>query len=219
MKTVRPRLFAAALALAAIATTAVAAPQASAAPAPRTPAKVVYLTFDDGPSRHTPAVLDVLKKHEAKGTFFMVGSAARANPTVVRRVKAEGHAVGNHTFTHPWLTKRSAQAIRTELRRTDAVIGRTTCMRPPGGFVSPTVRQVAKTEGKQVILWSVDPADWRRPGVQSITNGVLRAARPGSVVLMHDGGGDRTQSVQALDRVLTRLSAQGYRFETLPACR
>lgn len=186
----------------------------------RRSSKVVYLTFDDGPSaQYTPQVLRVLKKHHAKATFFMIGTNARSNPALVRRVRAEGHAVGNHTWSHPWLTRLSSSQVRSQIQRTDKVIGRTRCVRPPGGFVSPGVRRTIAGTGKKVAMWTVDPRDWARPGQASIQRTILANTRSGSIVLMHDGGGPRAQSVAALDVVLSRLKARGYRFETLPACR
>lgn len=182
--------------------------------------KVVYLTFDDGPDpRFTPQVLRVLRQYRARATFFMIGSKARNASALVRRVKAEGHAVANHTYTHPWLTRRSPAAIRAEIRRTDAVLGRTRCLRPPGGFVNRTVRSVVASEGKRLTMWTVDPADWSRPGAKAIEQRVVSKTRPGSVVVMHDGGGQRQQTVAALPNLLRRLAAQGYRFDSLPACR
>lgn len=186
---------------------------------PQRPAKVVYLTFDDGPSRYTPQVLRVLSKHRARATFFMIGTQAAADPAMVRRVRAHGHTLGNHTYSHPWLTRISSAAVASQLRRTDAVLGHTTCLRPPGGFVNASVRRVARAQGKATVLWDVDPQDWRRPGVAAITRTITRQARPGAVILLHDGGGERSQSVAALDRALTTLRARGYRFAPLPACR
>lgn len=201
-------------------TTAAGRSVSAKASRPRAHKKVVYLTFDDGPNRrYTPAVLAELKRHNAKATFFMIGSQARANPSLVRQVRAQGHAIGNHTDTHPWLTRLSPGAIGSQLRRADATLGRTRCMRPPGGFVNGSVRSVAKAGGKQVVMWTVDPADWARPGTARISGTILRNTRPGSIILMHDGGGPRDQSVAALRTVLPRLKAQGYRFETLPSCR
>lgn len=182
--------------------------------------KVAYLTFDDGPNaRFTPQVLSLLKQYNAKATFFMIGSSAKANPALVRRVRAQGHAIGNHTYSHPWLNKLSAAGIRSQLTRTDAVIGRTTCMRPPGGFVNNTVRKVARSQGKSVVMWSVDTRDWARPGAGVVSRNALRPARNGSVILMHDGGGPRQQTIAGLRTVLKTMTAQGYRFEKLPACR
>lgn len=182
--------------------------------------KVAYLTFDDGPNRtYTPQVLGLLRKHHAKATFFMIGSSAKANPALVRQVRAEGHAIGNHTFSHPWLHRLSRAGVAGQLRSTDAVLGHTTCMRPPGGFVNSGVTSVSRGLGKSVVLWSVDTSDWSRPGAARINASLVRGARPGAILLMHDGGGPRAQTVAALGRALTSLSARGYRFETLPMCR
>ncbi len=182
--------------------------------------KVVYLTFDDGPDRrYTPAILSILAKHKARATFFMIGSQAKANPALVRQVRAQGHTIGNHTYSHPWLTKVSAARVAAELRSTDAVLGRTTCMRPPGGFVNGTVRTVAAAANKRVVMWGIDTSDWSRPGAARIAGSVMRGSQAGSIVLMHDGGGPRAQTVSALPNVLSQLSRKGYRFEPLPMCR
>lgn len=182
--------------------------------------KVVYLTFDDGPDpRYTPAILSTLARYKAGATFFMIGRSAKAHPALVRQVRAQGHTIGNHTFSHPWLTKKSAATVAAELRSTDAVLGRTTCMRPPGGFVNGTVRSVAAGQHKKVIMWGVDTSDWSRPGTGRIVNSVMRGSKAGTIVLMHDGGGPRTQTVSALSTVLGQLSRKGYRFEPLPMCR
>lgn len=189
-------------------------------PQTRRSGKVVYLTFDDGPNRvTTPQVLTLLQRYNAKATFFMVGNQAEGKTALVQQVRAAGHAVGNHTYSHPSLTKLATPQIRQELRRTDALIGQTSCMRPPGGATNEAVASAARSEGKHVSMWSVDTVDWRRPGVQAIAAGMLTTTRSGSVVLMHDGGGPRAQTVQALATVLPRWAAQGYRFETLPSCR
>ncbi len=201
------------------------APARQAAPAARGSrapggGKVVYLTFDDGPNRsYTPQVLRLLSRYNAKATFFMIGREAKANPALVARVRAGGHAIGNHTSPHPWLPRGSSQAIRSQLRSTDRVLGRTTCMRPPGGFADRRVRAVVASEGKNLIMWGVDPQDWRAPGAMAISHRVLKSVSNKSVVLMHDGGGNRSQTVRALGVILPRLAAQGYRFETLPPCR
>lgn len=182
--------------------------------------KVIYLTFDDGPSRvTTPQVLALLKKYDAKATFFMVGGQAAGKAAMVRQVRAAGHAVGNHTYSHPNLTKLTSRQISRELHRTDALVGRTRCMRPPGGATNVAVASVALSEGKRVILWNVDTVDWRRPGANAIVARTLKTTRSGSIVLMHDGGGPREQTVQALKAVLPRLASQGYRFASLPSCR
>ncbi|SNV18064.1 Probable polysaccharide deacetylase pdaA precursor [Dermatophilus congolensis] len=205
------------------ATTSAAAAKPVAKPSSKTKknSKVVYLTFDDGPSpKYTPQVLNLLKQHNAKATFFVLGGNAKNNPSLIKQIRAGGHAIGNHTYTHPWLTKIAPNRIANELTSTDAAIGsRTSCMRPPGGFVNQTVRNAVAKQGKKVVMWTVDASDWSRPGVNTIVNRVMKNTRNGSIVLMHDGGGPRSQSVAALGQVLPKLAKAGYRFETLPQCR
>ncbi len=182
--------------------------------------KVVYLTFDDGPHPvYTPQILWLLEKYDAKATFFMVGSAAKTNPKVAREVRRSPHSIGNHTYSHPWLTKVTSAEVRRQLRATDALLGQTRCMRPPGGFVNSTVRKAVAAEGKSLVMWNVDTRDWARPGAAAIARTAIDEAGPGRTILMHDGGGDRSQTVRALAQVLRTLRADGYRFETLPACR
>lgn len=183
------------------------------------PAGTVYLTFDDGPSAgYTPQVLDLLAQYHAQATFFMIGSQAQAQPGLVARVRAAGHVIGNHTYSHPWLTTLATPAIGTQISSTSAVLGGTKCLRPPGGYVDARVRSVAAGLGQNVVLWTVDPQDWSRPGTAAITNTVLAKTRAGSIVLMHDGGGDRSQSVAALRTILATLAARGYGFQALPQC-
>ncbi|WP_374927782.1 polysaccharide deacetylase family protein [Kytococcus sedentarius] len=182
--------------------------------------KVAYLTFDDGPDpRWTPRVAQVLRKHHVKGTFFVVGNAAQRNPKVLRSLLAQGHVVANHSFSHPVLTRQSPAAVRQQLQRTDRAIGGSRCYRPPYGAVNRTVDTVAGSLGiRYSVLWNVDSNDWRRPGVRTITNTVVRTTRPGSIILMHDGGGNRSQTVAALDQSITRLKKQGYTFKVLSQC-
>ena len=181
--------------------------------------RVVYLTFDDGPSRHTPAVLELLARAHAKATFFVVGSHAAANAAGLRAIQAGGHKIGNHTWSHPQLTRLSPNEIRSEIARTDAAVGfSATCVRPPYGATNGTVAATIAAVGKRSVLWSVDSLDWTQPGAEQIADTIVSQVRPGSIVLMHDGGGDRQQSVAALAIVLDSLAAQGYSFRSLPSC-
>lgn len=181
---------------------------------------IAYLTFDDGPdATWTPRVLALLTRYQAQATFFVVGEEATRFPRQLAAVRAAGHAVGNHTYTHPWLTKLKAAQVAAELARTDAVIGGSRCVRPPGGFVNASVGAVIARSHKVTQLWDIDTRDWARPGVPAIVAATTAHLRPGVTVLMHDGGGDRTQSVQALAAVLPALAAKGYVFRSLPACR
>jgi len=186
--------------------------------------KVIYLTFDDGPSQYTPQMLDLLKGYNAKATFFVVGNQMRTREKFVRRATAEGHAIGNHSWNHANYTRlrnsqTTYQLVRTNRALRAAGAPRPTCMRPPYGAYNTDVRQIAAQQQQRLVQWSLDTNDWRRPGAASIARRVIAGARNGSIVLMHDGGGNRTQTVAATRAILRTLSRQGYRFEALPACR
>ena len=185
------------------------------------PAKYVVLTFDDGPdAEYTSKVLDILAQYGAKATFFEVGQNVRKHPELTKRIHESGHSVQNHTWTHADLRKLGAAAFRQQVMSTDlairAQIGSTpACLRPPYGGVNPTVRQRAKALGKDLVVWTVDSRDWTKPGTTAIVQRVLKNVHSGSVILMHDGGGNRAQTVAALPTILKTLKAQGYGFRTL----
>jgi peptidoglycan/xylan/chitin deacetylase (PgdA/CDA1 family) len=194
---------------------------ARAASAARPAAKYVYLTFDDGPNPpYTNQVLDLLAEYHARATFFEIGENVAKNPATTRRVHQRGQSVQNHTWSHPDLRKVSSKVFRAQVLDTDRVIraqtGVTpTCLRPPYGAVDATVRSRAAALHKSIKLWTVDPRDWSRPGTSTIVHRVLDNVRPGSVVLMHDGGGIRNQTVAALRQILRTLKARGYSFRQL----
>jgi peptidoglycan/xylan/chitin deacetylase (PgdA/CDA1 family) len=179
------------------------------------------LTFDDGPSRTwTPRILDLLRRYDARATFFVVGSAVAAEPSLTRRIAREGHTIGNHTYNHADLTRLSAAGFRAEVSLAQAAIERvagttTRLLRPPYGAVNASTRTLAAQAGYKLVLWDVDPQDWRRPGSGSIAARILRDTRPGSLILLHDGGGDRSQTLAALEQVLATLSARGYTFAAM----
>jgi peptidoglycan-N-acetylglucosamine deacetylase len=206
--------------------------QAAAAPAPASPApappgpgaaRVVYLTFDDGPTpAWTPRVLELLARYRAQATFFVVGGNAAAHPELVRQAYAAGHGVGNHTWTHRRLTRLGGGALEAEVGATSAAIHRATgapvrCLRPPYATVDAASAARARALGLRLVMWDVDSGDWRRPGTGVIADRILGRVRSGDVVLLHDGGGDRSQTVAALQQVLASLSARGFRFS--PLCR
>ncbi|MGW4892734.1 polysaccharide deacetylase family protein [Kitasatospora sp. NPDC004240] len=182
-------------------------------------APVVALTFDDGPHPvHTPQVLDVLRRLDAPAAFFCVGLHALAHPGLVRRIVDEGHTLGNHTWSHAYLPELGPAALRRQLDLTGEVLadaagtGLPTLLRPPyGGRSAGTLERIAEL-GLTTVLWDVETDDWARPGPEVIAERVMRQVRPGSVVLMHDGGGDRSQTVAALPPVIARLRAEGYRL-------
>lgn len=189
---------------------------------PEVDGQVVYLTFDDGPHpTYTPQVLDLLARFEAKATFFNVGQQVAANPALVKRMVSEGHKVENHTWSHVDLRKVGEEQFASEVDATskaivDAGAPKVGCLRPPYGAKNQDVETRADAEGLKLVLWNVDPQDWSRPGVDAIVSNVLGATKPGSIVLMHDGGGNRTQTVAALEQILTSLSSSGYTFAVLP---
>ncbi|MFD3404121.1 polysaccharide deacetylase family protein [Kribbella sp. NPDC058693] len=198
-----------------------AAPAAAAPTKTPLPTKYVVLTFDDGPDiEYTPQVLDILAKYDAKATFFEIGQNVQKHPELTKRIHAAGHSVENHTWNHADLRKLSATAFRQQVMSTDqairAQIGSTPgCLRPPYGGVSATVRQRATALGKDLVVWTVDSRDWTKPGTAAIVQRVVKNVHSGSVILMHDGGGNRSQTVAALPTILKTLKAQGYGFRTL----
>jgi peptidoglycan/xylan/chitin deacetylase (PgdA/CDA1 family) len=178
----------------------------------------VALTFDDGPHPdNTPAVLSVLRKHKVQATFFVIGENAAAFPHLVHAIAADGHVVGNHSYTHPQLTRLSVGRVKDELGRTSDVIDRILgsppqwCRAPYGDWDAASLAMCAKLQ-MEPLGWSIDTLDWARPGVTSIENAVTRDIRPGSIILQHDGGGDRSQTVRAVTDYLPRLLDDGYRF-------
>jgi peptidoglycan-N-acetylglucosamine deacetylase len=177
----------------------------------------VALTFDDGPAPSTLAVLRVLRRDGARGTFFEIGRQVAGEAAVARDVLRAGEELGNHTWSHPVLT---ASNTRAQLGRTQAAIaaaaGFTPClMRPPYGIAAPEVVATARRMGMLTVQWDVDPKDWARPGAQVIAARVLGAVHPGAIVELHDGGGDRSQTVQALETIVPALRARGYRLVTV----
>jgi peptidoglycan-N-acetylglucosamine deacetylase len=182
--------------------------------------KGIALTIDDGPNPvYTPQILRLLEKYRVTASFSMIGLEVDTYPSVAREVAAAGHVIANHTWSHPDMAYLYPVAVADQMSRaTDAihrVTGRVpTLFRAPYGAWSPAVlRQCVKT-GMTPLDWSVDPRDWSRPGVGSIVSNIMGNTRTGSIILEHDGGGDRSQTVAALKIVLPRLLAAGYHFHT-----
>jgi peptidoglycan/xylan/chitin deacetylase (PgdA/CDA1 family) len=169
----------------------------------------MVLTFDDGPGDQTAEVLDVLGEHGWRATFFLVGSQVARGAHLVGRIIAEGHTVGNHSWDHARLTDLEPAEIASQLRRTTAAIESVTgvrpeVFRPPYGDRDERVDRIAAELGMRTVLWDVDPEDWSRPGVEAIA-AAIRGAGPRDVVLLHDGRGDRGQTVAALRLALAGL--------------
>jgi peptidoglycan/xylan/chitin deacetylase (PgdA/CDA1 family) len=182
--------------------------------------KGIALTIDDGPNPvYTPQILRLLAKYRVTASFSMIGLEVDTCPGVAREVAAAGHVIANHTWSHPDMAYLSPVAVADQMNRaTDAihhVTGRVpTLFRAPYGAWSPAVLQRCAKTGMTPLDWSVDPRDWSRPGVASIVSNIMGNTRTGSIILEHDGGGDRSQTVAALKIVLPRLLAAGYHFHT-----
>ena len=192
-------------------------------PTPNAPLPIA-LTFDDGPWPHsTEQILAVLAQRRAPATFFVVGRQVQRYPELVRRELAAGMTIGTHSYSHPQPFDRlAARRIRQEItrgRRTLEPLGvQPVGFRPPGGAASATVVTAAERLGYRTVLWTVDPGDWQ-PGVAAdqLVQRVLAAARPGAIVLLHDGGGDRSATVAALPAIIDGLRRLGLTLTALPA--
>ena len=179
--------------------------------------RCLALTFDDGPSEYTAPLLDVLAQEEVKATFFCVGSQVQQYPGLVRRIAAEGHLIGTHSFSHRNLLGCLPAASRREIiggaKALESVLGSySPWFRPPYGMRYPWTLLQARQAGLTSVLWSNCPRDWLRPGAKVIARRVVETAKPGDIILLHDGGGDRSQTVLAVRMLVRCLKSQGYRF-------
>jgi peptidoglycan/xylan/chitin deacetylase (PgdA/CDA1 family) len=177
------------------------------------------MTFDDGPRPGTTTqLLDILKERNIKATFFMIGPNVVAHPEIAQRVLTEGHEIGNHSWTHPQLSKLSDKRVTEEITKTQEAIKNAcgftpTLMRPPYGAITKRQREwIERQFGLSVILWSVDTNDWRRPGSSVISQRIIQGAQPGAIILQHD---IHQQTVDAMPAALDGLLAKGYKFVTV----
>jgi peptidoglycan/xylan/chitin deacetylase (PgdA/CDA1 family) len=183
--------------------------------------KVVALTFDDGPwPKQTEQILSILKANGVRATFFELGSQVRRNPQISRAVVAAGSVVANHSWNHPFMTRMRAPQVRRQIADTAAVIKSATgkaptLFRPPYGAINNTVWAQAKANRESVVLWDVDTLDWTKPGPAKILSNAENEMGRASIVLMHDGGGDRSQTIAALPKLIQWLKGQGYTFLTV----
>jgi peptidoglycan/xylan/chitin deacetylase (PgdA/CDA1 family) len=180
----------------------------------------VAIGFDDGPAPDTSQFVTMLERSHAQATFFMIGEQVDASyrATLLRELR-DGDVLGDHTFTHPDLV--TSGEVSAELQKTIAVIrsltGYTPCVfRPPYGDYDQSVIQTARSLGLATVLWNVDPSDYTQPGTSTIVARVLEQVRPGSIIISHDGGGPRGQTLAAYPTIIARLRAQGYRIVTIP---
>lgn len=182
----------------------------------------MVLTFDDGPDpRYTPDILRVLRKHEVRAMFFVCGEMVDKNPDLVRQMADEGHVVGNHTWSHPMLPSLSRTAVRAQIERTSDAVEKACGERPqwfraPYGAWNRAAFRIGADLGMEPLAWTLDTLDWRAPAASVITRRVREGAGPGVVVLSHDAGGNRSQSVKALRTYLPALLEEGYRI-TVPS--
>ena len=188
--------------------------------------KQLALTYDDGPNDpHTLRLLEVLAEHNVRATFFLIGRYVQQRPDIVREVVKAGHVIGNHTFTHPLLTFKTAAEVRIELSDCrsaiqDAVGEHSNLFRPPFGGRRPAVLRIARQLGLEPIMWNVTGYDWDAPPAVVIEKKVSSRMRGGDVILLHDGGhkqmgADRSQTVLATDHLITRYKSEGYDFMTI----
>jgi peptidoglycan/xylan/chitin deacetylase (PgdA/CDA1 family) len=179
----------------------------------------IAMTFDDGPSATlTPKLLDILAAHQIKATFFVIGENVAEHPEIVARAAREGHEIGNHSWSHPNFAKMSDDGVRSQLQRTNDAIksatgSRPTLLRPPyGSITAREERWIHDQFGYQIILWDVDPYDWKRPGPSVVRNRILKETRPGSIVLSHD---IHPGTIEAMPSTFDALEAKGFKFVTI----
>jgi peptidoglycan-N-acetylglucosamine deacetylase len=189
--------------------------------------KRLALTFDDGPNDpHTLRIIDVLSKHDVRATFFLIGRFVKQRPDIVRALAQAGHVIGNHTFSHPNLIFASAQKTRIELQSctdalTDAIGKHSNLFRPPFGGRRPGSLRIARSLGLEPVMWNVTGGDWKGKPADYVAQKLQAQIRGGDVILLHDGGhtafgADRSQTVNATDRLIAHCKSVGYDFSTIP---
>jgi peptidoglycan/xylan/chitin deacetylase (PgdA/CDA1 family) len=179
----------------------------------------IAMTFDDGPAATlTPKLLDLLAARQIKATFFVIGQNVAEYPEIVARAAREGHEIGNHSWSHPYFARLSDDAVRSQLKRTDEAIMNAAgihprLLRPPYGSITARQKRWIHDEfGYDIILWDVDPFDWKRPGPTVIANRILKNTRAGSIVLSHD---IHPGTIEAMPATLAQLQDKGFRFVTV----
>lgn len=179
----------------------------------------IAMTFDDGPhATNTPKLLEMAAQRHIKLTFFVIGQCVQENPALLQREVAEGHEIGNHTWSHPDLAKLSDDGVRTQLQQTQDIIVKTVgikpkLMRPPYGALTKRQQQWINHDfGYKIILWDVDPLDWKRPGSNIVAQRIIAGARPGSIILSHD---IHPGTIDAMPQVFDTLLAKGFKFVTV----
>ncbi len=183
--------------------------------------RVIALTFDDGPSPYTPQILGVLERMRVPATFFVVGQQLRYFSDALREEIRHGFTIGDHTENHAWLVRLSRSGQVAQIEQEAAAVHRLgaptpSLFRPPYGAYDGSTLQVLRRLRMLMVLWSIDPGDWRLPGVKWIVSSVLSHARPGAIVILHDGGGNRSETVAALPQIIRQLRRRGYQLVSVP---
>lgn len=181
----------------------------------------IALTFDDGPDKsYTNEILDILNEYGIKATFFVIGKNCEENPDILKRIALEGHEIGNHTYSHPRLSKITSNNLEKEILKTEKIVyditGIKTCLfRPPEGVYSDATAKVSDSVGYRAILWSVDTTDWRSPEADKISKSVVENTTSGAIILCHDYIAGKSNTPAALRMFIPQLIQQGYVFVTV----
>ena len=181
----------------------------------------IALTFDDGPDgEYTDEILDILDEYDIKATFFVIGKCCKRYPSTLKRIYDSGHEIGNHTYSHPHLSRTSLSKIKDEIEATDAEVYGITGMhtglfRPPEGFFSDGIGELCEDMGYKTVLWSVDTEDWRGPNKDSIVQAVNEGVYSGAIILCHDHVEGESNTPEALRELIPKLLSQGYVFVTV----
>jgi len=183
--------------------------------------RLMALTFDDGPSPYTPTIVRILVRMHVPATFFVVGQQLSVFPSALRDEISHGFEIGDHTQNHAWLARLTAAGQYAQVH--DAALGierlggfAPRLFRPPYGIYNASTLALLHRLHMLMVMWSIDPGDWRRPGAQAILSSVLSNSKPGAIVILHDGGGDRSQTVAALPGIIRGLRRRGYRLVSAP---
>jgi peptidoglycan/xylan/chitin deacetylase (PgdA/CDA1 family) len=187
--------------------------------------KIAYLTFDDGPNpTYTPQIIDILKKYNAGATFFVLGQEVDKFPNIIKNTNDKKRVFANHTYSYNNIETVSDKIIKDEILKTNKAIKNVTnktpiCFRPPYSAINSDIKQKISDASGKIIMWDVDTQDWAKPGIEEIVQHVLNYTQNGEIILMHDGGGDRTQTVTALDKILNKMTSDGWEFRALDCVR
>jgi len=186
----------------------------------KTNEKVVALTFDDGPGDFTQLILDVLKKHEVKATFYVLGGNAKASPALIKKIMSEGHDLGNHTMYHDKMRGRSVEKMMQDIQSVDTILRKLgyekeITFRSPFGITSDNLAIALQKLHKKNVLFTFLPQDWTPISAQKIYDNVMKELKPGLIITLHDGGKRRQNTVQATEMLIKTLKSRGYRFITV----